>query len=962
MSRAPVFVRHLPPRRGGFLDPARVAEEAALAMLYRRQVEFAVGHGCAAHAVVAEGDSTCAVRLETCVLPRFEVARETPPSAQEIPQLAGLALDMQQLGELPAADAVLRLLPLVEAYREWIETQQLEVLRASDLAPHRAAAQVALDGCRSACQRIRAGIELLGRDVVAAEAFRFMNRAMAQQRVRSVLAERRRGGEPFDLGTIDVPANRSWYPFQLAFILQCLPGLTDLAHPDRSDSGDAIADLLWFPTGGGKTEAYLGLAAYAMVLRRLQGAVGGRLGGEGVAVLMRYTLRLLTLQQFQRALALICACEVLRREALASGDDRLGETPFRLGLWVGGTTTPNTTQQSYEAVRDAHGRHRAVGAFGRRGDPFQLTACPWCGETLERGRDLTVERCEDGRGRTYLHCGDPLGRCPFSRRQSPDEGIPAVVVDEEIFRLLPAMLIGTVDKFAQLPWVGASQMLFGQVADRCPRHGFRHADLGDPESHPKRGLLAAVRVVPTPCLRPPDLVIQDELHLISGPLGTLVSLYETAVDELMTWEVDGRRIRPKVVASTATVRRAQEQVHGVFHRAVEIFPPHGIDIADRFFARRRDPASGQPGRLYFGVCATGKRVKGALIRAYVTLLSAAQRLFDDHGAAADTWMTLVGYFNSMRELGGMRRAVQDDVFGQLKKMSQRGLANRRTSHLEELTSRKRSADIPKVLDLLACSFEARRDGAPSRGGVRPLDVLLATNMLSVGVDVPRLGMMVVAGQPKATAEYIQATSRVGRRQPGLVAIVYNWSRPRDLSHFERFEHYHATFYQHVEPLSVTPFSPRALDRGLSAQLVALTRLAGLDLSANSGAQRIERDHPAIRHAIDVIVRRAGAVTQSLQVADEVRAALLARLDVWLARIRRLAGGARLCWQGEGEVDLPLLRRPGVEGWSDFTCPLSLRDVEPAVKLLFDDRGMDEAPPPAAALADDGSALNGGDVA
>jgi hypothetical protein len=196
-------------------------------------------------------------------------------------------------------------------------------------------------------------------------------------------------------------------------------------------------------------------------------------------------------------------------------------------------------------------------------------------------------------------------------------------------------------------------------------------------------------------------------------------------------------------------------------------------------------------------------------------------------------MTLIGYFNSMRELGGMRRLVDDDVRTRLGKMEQRGLSRRTLSSIDELTSRKDSTDIPEVLDHLEVNFdlqnEAKRKELKRQGHYRdlpklPLDVLLATSMVSVGVDVQRLGLMVVGGQPKTTAEYIQATSRVGRKYPGLVFTVFNWTRPRDLSHYERFEHYHATFYNHVEALSVTPFASGALSRGLTALLVFCVRL------------------------------------------------------------------------------------------------------------------------------------------
>jgi hypothetical protein len=948
-------------------DLARPDPEArAMAMIYRRQVEFAVGHGVSVHADVAPDSSDQAMSISTCVIPTVEIPIVTAPTVEDIPALATVVLDMKELAETDSADIERKLGGLGAAYRAWIAEQTARIDNpVSDLAEYRDVAREAMKRCTDSLARIEAGLALMGGNSQAAEAFRFMNRAMWQQRIHGVYAERRRRGESVTLDAVDVPVNRSWFPFQLAFILLNLPALTELHHPDRADDQAAIADLLWFPTGGGKTEAYLGLAAYTMAIRRLQGPVAGRSGEHGIAVLMRYTLRLLTLQQFQRAATLLCACEAIRRGVVAGGDARLGETPLRIGLWVGQRTTPNTTEQSAEAVKQAHGQYKATAAGGF-GSPAQLTNCPWCSSAIDPGKHIRVETRKSGRGRTIIYCGDPLGECPFSERQAPGEGLPVVVVDEEIYRLLPVMLVATVDKFAQMPWNGATQMLFGQVESTCSRHGFRSPEIEDADSHPARGQYPAAKTTPCNPLRPPDLIIQDELHLISGPLGTLVGLYETAVDRLATWEVKGKQVRPKVIASTATIRRAPDQVHALFVRRVAVFPPHGLDAADNFFARQR-PSEAHPGRRYLGICAPGRRLKAALIRVNVAFLAAAQQLYERYGRAADPWMTLVGYFNAMRELGGMRRLVDDDIRTRLGKADRLGLAKRAIFYdtVDELTSRKSGTDIPHVLDALEAPFdpalEAKRREMLKRGQTKglprkPLDVLLATNMLSVGVDVRRLGLMVVAGQPKTTAEYIQATSRVGRAAPGLVCTVLNWVRPRDLSHYERFEHYHATFYKHVEALSVTPFSPRAIDRGLAALLVACIRLMGSEFNENLKAGRIDRQHPYVRAAVEQIVRRAQLVGQGAAVAELVRSELEQRLDLWLAEAQRTTGGRRLGYRPASDgVTVALLRRPNRDPWHDFTCLNSLRDVEPEVGLILDDSGVDDevAVPVVASGDDDG---------
>lgn len=951
---APIFCKRPYPRDSAHVD----GEEEAMRMLYRQQVEFAVGHGVAVHAELAEGMWDRAMRLRTSVAPAYEVPKVTPPTTEEIPALAAAMLDMKALSEQPDGAFGAALSPIADAYEAWIVTQEARLAALPpDLAPYATAAHQAMDECRATLVRIRAGITLLGTNPQAAEAFRFANRAMWLQRIHTLYTRAVRQGGQGDkvaIEAFDAPVNRTWYPFQLAFILLNLPALSDPLHPDRGPETGAIADVLWFPTGGGKTEAYLGLTAYTLGIRRLQGEVGGY-GPEGVAVLMRYTLRLLTLQQFQRATALICACEHIRREALKQGDAHWGAELFRIGLWVGQRSTPNYTEQSAEAINEEHGAAPKSTAVGGSGTPHQLTNCPWCGSPINPGRDIVVEKVKGGRGRTLVYCGDPLGQCLFSRKGSPDEGLPILVVDEEIYRRLPALVIATVDKFAQMPWKGETQMLFGKVTAFCPRHGFRSPDLPDEDAHRKHGNLPAVKTQRAGPLRPPDLIIQDELHLINGPLGTLVGLYETVIDRLATWEVNGQTVRPKVIASSATIRRAPDQVASLYLRRASVFPPSGLDAADNFFSRQRTPSEENPGRCYLGICAAGSRLRALLIRVYVAYLSAVQALYEKYGDDADPWMTLVGYFNSIRELGGMRRAVEDAVRTRLLRMDARGLAVRRLSpySVEELTSRKGATDIPQILDRLEAVFDpnaemrrkARRAAGQGEDSSRiPIDVLLATNMISVGVDVPRLGLMVVTGQPKMTAEYIQATSRIGRRFPGLVCVVYNWARPRDLSHYERFEHYHATFFQHVEALSVTPFSPRALDRGLSALIVAYVRLLGDELNANRGAGQVSRDHPFVLAALAEISRRAGLVTGSTEVEDQIHAELAERRDKWLARAAATTGGARLGYKAAADgLTLGLLQEPGLTDWQDFTCLNSLRDVEPTVNLILRDYGMDREP-------------------
>lgn len=906
-------------------------ERAALAMLYRDQVEFAVGHGVSVHWELSAGRVDRAIAVRTQVVPWHDVPVTEAPTAADLPGLADLILDMRQLADLDEKALAKTLGVLHQEYTAWIGGQQARV-EGKALGEHEPSAREALEKCRRTAERLKAGVDTVLADPKALEAFRFANRAMSLQRVRSLYALERRRGKDTKLDDIDVPRNRSWRPFQLAFVLLSVPSLADPKHADRTDPAGAIADLLWFPTGGGKTEAYLGVAAFATAIRRLQGSMGGLDNAHGLTVIMRYTLRLLTIQQFQRASTLLCAMEVIRRDAMAKGDERWGETPFRIGLWVGQRATPNTTADAQQAIQNARGNQwRQLGT----GTPAQLSSCPWCGSEIQPGRDVVVKTSPNYFGRTYTYCSDALGRCEFTPSKAPDEGLPVVVVDEEIYRLLPSMMIATVDKFAQMPWRGEVQSLFGRVSGLCQRHGFLSPDDEDSGNHAASRGLPRVARQPHVFVRPPDLIIQDELHLISGPLGTMVGLYETAVDELATWDFEGKRVRPKVIASTATVRKAREQVHGLFQRQLQIFPPHGLDASDSFFARQRAVTKEKPGRRYMGICAPGASRPSVLIRVYVAFLTAAQRLRELYGEAADPWLTAVGYFNSLRELGGMRRLAEDDVrtrafrvkFGELERP---GLAQRDVRQIQELTSRASSSDIPRILDRMEVAF-------PTMGVKKdpsPIDIVLATNMLSVGVDVQRLGLMVVNGQPKTTAEYIQATSRVGRHKPGFVCTVLNWSRPRDLSHYETSEHYHATFYQHVEALSVTPFAPRAVDRGLTGVMASLLRLQGLDLNANEGAGRLTSSgDPKAKAVTAALAARAWSVSEAVAVKDRTEQLAKERIDRWVYEAQK--GGRTLGYKGKKDGDtVGLLKSPGPQPWETFMTPTSMREVEPNVSLIL----------------------------
>lgn len=930
-------------RRRPLLDVEQHDEERlSLEMIYRRRVEFATGHGTSVHAVVSASDPELATEVRTTVIPDQEIQITEAPGADSADRAALRELrehgwlDMEKLAdsaELSDDELLSALTVLTGDYEGWIAENRAAI--GVSVEGYDTQAQDAMERCELILERLKEGISTLRLNTDAMSAFRFANRAMAQQRVRGIYARKRRQGEAVAVDELNIPANRTWHPFQLAFLLLSVPALADPEHSDRTEPLAAYADLLWFPTGGGKTEAYLGVAAFAMSIRRLQGTLGGLDATRGLAVIMRYTLRLLTLQQFQRASTLICAMELLRKQ----DPETWGSEPFTLGLWVGGKVTPNRTEDSHEAIEKERDNRRDTGST-----PAQLTSCPWCGSAINPGRDITVEKYP-GADQTFIYCSDKYGRCEFSKAQYPDLGLPVVVVDEEIYRRPPSMLIATVDKFAMMAWRGQTRTLFGAATSECPRHGLLWHGSPCHGNHKAERGRPATRVKVISPLRPPDLIIQDEFHLISGPLGTMVGVYETAVDELSTWTLGDKRVRPKVIASTATVRKAEEQVNNVFLRQVAIFPPHGLDVEDNFFSVQRSTED-RPGRLYLGICSPGSSRPAVLIRVYVALLTAAKTLFQDFGAAADPYMTLVGYFNSLRELGGMRRLAEDDVQTrayrvEMSDVSRPGLTQRSVNQVDELTSRVTSKEIPQKLDRLELPFKEKWES----GEARAYDIVLATNMLSVGVDVNRLGLMVVNGQPKNTAEYIQATSRVGRSFPGLVVTVLTWSRPRDLSHYETFEHYHSTFYKHVEAQSVTPFAPRALDRALTGTMVSLMRLGNDSLNPNLGAQSMDKTSgPEATQAIEAVSERAWKAKDKAA-RDLVLGMARDRTDRWAKEAAM--GGRRLGYEterGQGDV-VGLLRKPGAQAWDEFTVPMSMREVEPGVQLVMDaSRRSADAPP------------------
>lgn len=804
-------------------------------LIYRNVRSFAVGHGTAVAWDSPQEGALRATAVRTATVPTHELRL-----SDSNPDIPTEGLTMRGLASHSRTAVVANLRELADGYRHWIADRRNEV---GSLQPRlQSIAEAHLADCETALRRMGSGIDRIEREDDVWQAFQLANLAMLRQRSRSVWISRGR----LDSGPEEDDSHR-WRPFQMAFILLNLDGIAEPSHDDRE-----LLDLLWFPTGGGKTEAYLGLIAFTVLLRRLRRKDLGR----GVTVLMRYTLRLLTIQQFERAASLICALEALRLER-----DDLGTSPISIGLWVGKDGTPSTLQDARAALDKIR-----VGTVVEKGNPVQVRACPWCGQKLDHKAYWIAQ----SNPRMVISCRNK--ECTFSG------GLPIHVVDEDLYREQPSLIIATADKFATLPWVRGAHSLFA-VDERVP---------------------------------PPELIVQDELHLISGPLGTLAGLYEAAIDLLCT--DDG--VRPKIIASTATIRRAGPQTRSLFDRAMRQFPPPGLDADDSFFAVTA-PREHKAARLYVGAMAPGTSQSTLMIRAYAALLQGVADV-DAQPEERDPYWTLVGYFNSLRVLGGARIQILDDVRERMALVASRD-SSREIDQQIELTSREPSSAIPSHLEALTVEHPDEE----------ALDYVLATNMISVGVDIDRLGLMVVMGQPQATAEYIQATSRVGRQHPGLILTLYNAGRSRDRSHYESFPTYHSALYRQVESTSVTPFSPRARDRALHAVLLSLVRTKVPDMRDNAGARDVSDHLGAIEHFIGQLAERADRVDPGT--GEAVREQLGAILDAWVARSIE---APKLVYANPRDAVNSLLASADMAEGEGLPTPSSLRDVDSESNLYL----------------------------
>ena len=823
-----------PSRKSAADEDGRVA-----ALLYRDAIEFATGHTCSADWDRSAGKDHPQF-VEITWIPRAVVPSVSSDGHEVMTQLSkeSTVFSAEWLAKAQKGDLIAALKKFVTTYSAWIDIQKSSCKELDPTFLTQATAN--LRGCEKVAERMMLAIDWIEVNPKALTAFQLANKAMAMQRKWNKTSK----------GPL------TWRPFQLGFLLLSLRSASDPQHPDRG-----TMDLLWFPTGGGKTEAYLGLLAFVFFFRRLR--CDNPDDGRGVAALMRYTLRLLTTQQFQRATALVLACDHIRSQR-----KDLGAVPFSIGLWVGGESVPNDFKTASEAL-----------SLGEQATctPVQLRDCPCCNSRLKWTANQQTQSIE-------VSCSD--NGCLLKGRM-----LPIWTVDEDVYREAPTLVIGTIDKFAQIVRKPETAVLIG-----------------------------ADRLVP-----PPDLIIQDELHLISGPLGTLAGLYEIAIDFLCS----RKDSRPKIIGSTATIRRASDQIKALFARSTCQFPPPGIHADDSCFATK-DPEA--PGRLYVGVTTAGRSAKFTLQAVCASLLQKVSCCGD--AESRDPYWTLVEYFNSLRELGGAVVLMQDDVPMSMKQYAAaKGEQIRKLSEVKELTSRVSQLEVRDMLMQLE-----RKNSMPGS-----VDVLLASNMISVGVDISRLGLMVVNGQPKGISEYIQATSRVGRGTvPGLVVVLYNNGKARDRSHYETFVTWHSMLYREVDSTSVTPFASRARDKALHAVLVALARHSISSMRASPVIPA--KDSKVLDGLAEEIVKRCHAVdpSEAAQTAEQLAELLAA----WRSRV-----GLKRYWDDFKMKESLLvsaeraakLRACGLTTGNTWPTPNSMRNVEPsspfrlAEKLASDER-------------------------
>lgn len=840
--------KHICPYKDWQLGNLEDEEAHILNFLYRKIEDYGVGHFCS---VDWKKDESGVMRVFSEFMPSFETPDVEPvPRDKTKESIEGDVIlpkpyleDSQCLqfkwlsifSETSNEDIIKGLTAFASSYRTWIEAQRnsINFLEEKEIATQN------VDTCEADCKRMESNIQEFLSDPTKMKVFRIMNAAMFMQLWHNKKENQKivREEEPklnFDFykyaGDDIFPGadHAAWRPFQLAFILLNLDGIFKSENDAGWSKRNDLVDLVWFPTGGGKTEAYLGLIALTIINRRMTKGEEG----YGVTAIMRYTLRLLTTQQFQRALRLILALEQLRIWDL--DDCELGEEQISIGLFVGAASLPNHLDGDDGLIAETRKWKDRTGDNNMSKIP--LDTCPWCGSKLQH---------ISNRSEVTFFCSNPC--CSFDMYSAP---LPVRLCDDDIYKNPPTLLFGTVDKFAQLAHKASPNR---NEKSKDSRRVFGRG-------HEWTKLT-------------PDLIIQDELHLLLGPLGSAVSLYECTIDRLCSRTEDGITVRPKIISSTATTRNTALQVRALYDRRISIFPKNGLDYDDSFFAfYKRNKHSDDEDwtytskRKYIGIMPTGRtqmttqmRLAGILFvhRAIFEKENLSKLHDKDFIKAADYYFTTISYFNSLKEVGKTDAQFYMEFTKYTRRLFKRVLRysdmleclyayNERFSK-SELTGRLSGNEAVAALNnVQSVSWDPHRrfpfkDGENWYRSIKPDDYILATNMISVGLDVSRFNTIIMNSMPRNIAEYIQASSRVARDKEGLVLTLHNPFRSRDVSHFEKFREFHEKLYYFVEPISITPFSHKTVEKYLPLFLGAYVRHLYPNLAANQSATNMDED-------------------------------------------------------------------------------------------------------------------------
>jgi len=702
--------------------------------------------------------------------------------------------------------------------------------------------------------RIEAGADLVKTNPKLLQSFQLMNGAMARATA----------------GKYD-----SWRAFQFGFLLA---NLQSIASPEEESH---IVDIVWFATGGGKTETYLGLLLTAAFHDRLRGK------SSGVTAWSRFPLRMLSLQQLQRFADAFAAAELVRLS------HKIGGSAFSIGFFVGQSSTPNAVSADPQPNEVWHVDDEAMPKSLQ-----VLERCPFC-------RSTDIEMQFDRRLWKLEH------RCNNSSCPWPEPSLPFYIVDEELYRFLPTVVVGTLDKAASVSMQASMRGLFAAPIGMCsvPGHGFTYS----PRSKRPRGCLVpgckaeGAGLPMSVDLFAPTFRLQDELHLLKDSLGAVDAHYESLFDGLQS-ELSGRK--PKILASSATLTGYERQAAVLYSRAARVFPQQPPKVGDGFWAVDSDSML----REFVALAPRGVTLEFAVDRMLSVLQTQIRRLSTDLDSVcaeagiargnADELLSLYGtnvvYGNTLRDLDAVMRSAETQLIVD-------GPVN-----VESLTGRTQFEDVRRTTARLE---------TPESDFANRLHVISASSMMSHGVDIDRLNVMIMLGLPLTTAEFIQATARVGRKWPGLVIVLHKIGRERDASVFRSFPQFVTQGDRFIEAIPITRKSRRVLQKTIAGLELARI-LAVHEPDAHKSLAMIKTLRAYINDNPNTLASDQAALIQQLGFGGASDVKLAQDIANWFERFAR-------------NLNDPLPDQKFANEASPTGRPmLSLRDVEEQVPVFL----------------------------